>query len=116
LSLTNERRLVSSNNYHKDSLRGLRAAAFIAGSLAESKDKEWIVSQFDGDEQLVNMWISFVRHNRWVNKNGAKEAWSLTDKGKKQVNSLMKGFMAIFHIPLAVRFAEFDPAAILAIG
>jgi hypothetical protein len=105
-------RLSGKDIYYKDSLRGLRAAAFIAGSLAQSKDKNWIVSQFNGDEQLVNMWISFVHHNRWVNKYARKEEWSLTDKGKKRVSSLMKGGLAFFHILLSVQFTKFDPAII----
>ena len=116
MSINSEPSLVGSNNYHKDSLRGLRAAAFIAGSLAESKDKKWIVSKFNGDKKLVNMWISFIHHNGWVRKDIARERWSLTDKGEKRVNSLLKGFMTIFHIPLIVRFTEFDPAAILPVG
>jgi hypothetical protein len=116
LSIKSEPDLVGNNKYHKGGLRGLRAAAFIAGSLAESKEKEWIVSKFNGDKQLVNMWITFIHHNGWVNRDTAREKWSLTDKGKKRISSLMKGFVAVFHIPLAVRFAEFDPAAILAVG
>jgi len=116
LSINSEPSLVGSNNYHKDSLRGLRAAAFIASSLAESKDKKWIVSKFNCDKQLVDMWISFIHHNGWVKKDTARESWSLTAKGKERVDSLLKGFLAIFHIPLIVRFSEFNPAAIPSIG
>jgi len=111
LHLENGNGLSDKNVHYKDGLRGLRAAAFIAGSLAESKDKKWIVSRFNGDEQLVNMWISFIHHNRWVNKAGSSEEWSLTDKGKKRISSLMKGGLAFFHILLTIQI-KFDPANI----
>ena len=111
MRLKNGHGLGGKNVHYKNGLRGLRAAAFIADSLAESKDKKWIVSRFNGDEQLVNMWISFIHHNRWVNKACSSEEWSLTDKGKKRINSLMKGGLAFFNVLLTIHI-KFDPANI----
>ena len=39
-----------------------------------------IIEQFGGDEQLVQLWISFLLHNRWMEHPDGK--WEATEKGK----------------------------------
>jgi len=76
------RRIYDSIENDNDCLRGLRAAAFIANSLDKSKDKEWIIAKFHGDEELVNMWISFIQHNGWIYKNLREELGALQTRVK----------------------------------
>jgi hypothetical protein len=72
-------------------LPGLHAATHILKCLASGESKEQLVKEFDGDEQLVSMWISFLLHNRWMLKeNGRKmynkDYWVITDKGQDWID------------------------------
>lgn len=95
-------------------LAGLKAAAFIAKSLSNAKDMDWIAAQFNGDGQLVDMWTSFIYHNNWVRLD-VEGKWSLTDKGKSWVNKMMKGLFLSPTTSLVSLFAEFNPPALLLI-
>lgn len=39
-----------------------------------------VITEFEGDEQLVLIWISFLLHNGWMAKPDGKRL--ITDKGK----------------------------------
>jgi predicted transcriptional regulator len=46
----------------------------------ETEDK--IVAKFDGDNQLVQLWIAFLHHNHFMKQTGqAINDWEITDKG-----------------------------------
>jgi hypothetical protein len=47
-------------------LRGLDAAVYILESLARGETIKEIASRFDGDDELVKMWVSFLKHNHWM--------------------------------------------------
>lgn len=47
-------------------LRGLDAAAYILESLASGETIPEIASRFNGDVELVKMWVSFLKHNHWM--------------------------------------------------
>jgi hypothetical protein len=61
-------------------LAGLQQATFILKCLVTGQNKEDIVFEFGGDAQLVDMWISFLKHNKWIERNRDGE-WSVTEKG-----------------------------------
>ena len=63
-------------------LVGLKQAAHVMRSLIKGQIKEEIVIEFGGDSQLVDMWILFLEHNRWMEK-GANGRWSLAAKGQQ---------------------------------
>ena len=68
-------------------LSGLHAAIRILKCLSKGESKEQLVKEFDNDEQLVSMWISFLLHNRWmINDNPDKEHWVITDKGRDWID------------------------------
>jgi len=46
-----------------------------------------IVEKFDGDAQIVKIWIDFLKDNRWLIKDTVNNKWILTDKGKEQMIS-----------------------------
>jgi predicted transcriptional regulator len=55
--------------------------------LSSGESKEQLVKEFDGDEQLVSMWISFLLHNGWmINDNPEKDHWVITDKGQDWID------------------------------
>lgn len=63
-------------------LRGLAQAAFILECLCKAETEENIIAKFRGDEQLVRMWVSFLRHNGWVKYDTVTQRWSMTDKAR----------------------------------
>ena len=69
-------------------LVGLQQATFILKSLVTGQNKEEIVFNLGGDAQLVDMWISFLKHNNWIETNRDGQ-WSVTSKGstwKKRID------------------------------
>jgi hypothetical protein len=70
-------------------LRGLNQAMFIADCLCKGVNENQIVSLFHDDKQLVDMWISFLKHNHWVEYNLLKHNWALTAKGQEKVTGIL---------------------------
>lgn len=60
---------------------------YILDSLHEGTSEDKIVSNFDGDAQIVKIWIDFLKDNRWLIKDEVNNRWVLTDKGKEQMIS-----------------------------
>jgi hypothetical protein len=60
-------------------LAGLRQAVYVMGRLARGNSEEEIVRMLGGDEQLFDMWKSFLKHNQWATES--IEGWSITPKG-----------------------------------
>lgn len=60
-------------------LAGLKQAVYVMGCLARGHSDEEITRTFEGDEQLVEMWKSFLKHNQWMTES--IEGWSITTKG-----------------------------------
>jgi predicted transcriptional regulator len=52
------------------------------GCIKQGKSEQEIVACFEGDEQLVNMWMMFLRGNRWIetDKHGN---FVITEKAKR---------------------------------
>jgi hypothetical protein len=62
-------------------LLGLKQAAYVSQCLVNGKSKKEITSAFEGDEQLVEMWLLFLKHNRWIQESWNGN-WSCTAKGQ----------------------------------
>jgi hypothetical protein len=60
-------------------LAGLKQAAFVMGCLVRNDSEEQIVRMLGGDEQLFDMWKSFLKHNQWMEET--TQGWSATAKG-----------------------------------
>lgn len=50
---------------------------------------EQIIRLFHGDKQLVSMWVSFLKHNHWVQYHAAKQEWVLTEKGREKATGII---------------------------
>jgi hypothetical protein len=51
--------------------------------LEKGQSEHEIVETFEGDKQLVALWINFLEHNHWMEKpDGYDGHWNITDKGK----------------------------------
>ena len=84
---------MSIQNYCRDSkddkdptlLRGLSQAVFVSQCLCNRDSEEAIVTKFKGDRQLVKMWVSFLRHSRWLDYDMFSQKWTLTEKGRERM-------------------------------
>ena len=76
--------LVSQKEIAPFKLRGLMQAVYVSECLCLGFTQEEIAGKFNGDTQLVDMWVSFVRHNHWVDYDIKTHRWSMTSKGERQ--------------------------------
>lgn len=61
-------------------LAGLKQAIYVMQRLTEGQSKEDISASLANDEQLVKMWILFLKHNHWIEEG--LNGWSITAKGR----------------------------------
>jgi predicted transcriptional regulator len=66
-------------------LSGLRQAIYIMRCLDNGEYFEQIVQKFDGDEQLVKLWMSFLLHNKCIQNPAIDHKWLITEKGKRWI-------------------------------
>jgi hypothetical protein len=66
-------------------LSGLKQAVYIMKCLGKGEYFEQIIEKFDGDEQLVKLWTSFLLHNKCI-QNPLDHKWIVTEKGKRWMN------------------------------
>ena len=63
-------------------LRGLRQALFILDCLCDGDTEDQIAAKFSGDDQLVKMWFSFMKHNHWLSYDEFNNKWLMTQRAK----------------------------------
>lgn len=80
-------KLVPTVTINAHLLAGLRQGAYISQRLANGQTREDLVFSLDVDEQLVDMWISFLRNDQWIERREGK--WLLTTKGKLWTDKLL---------------------------
>lgn len=68
-------------------LAGLRQGAYISQGLANGQTREDLVFSLGVDEQLVDMWMSFLGNDHWIERREGK--WLLTAKGKIWTDKLL---------------------------
>ena len=61
-------------------LVGLQQAVYVSRCLSEGQRRKEIAGAFQGDQQLVDMWILFLKHNHWIEFTNGR--WSPTAKGQ----------------------------------
>lgn len=65
-------------------LGGLKKAMYILQCLYRGQTRKQLVETFDGDEQLVDVWISFLMQYDWIEQQGeSDDRWSVTAKGRE---------------------------------
>lgn len=65
------------------SLGGLRNAAYVLQCLEKGLTRKEIVEDFENDEQLVDVWFSFLLQYRWIEQVDELDEWVVTTDGKK---------------------------------
>jgi hypothetical protein len=77
----------SRDKEHPVRLRGLRQAIYILDQLEEKGDTEEIAKDFEGDEQLIKIWRSFLLHNHWIEHDELGK-FMMTEKGRQWARRL----------------------------
>ena len=65
------------------SLGGLRNAVYVLQCLERGLTRKEVVEHFENDEQLVDVWLSFLLQYRWVEQVDELDEWVVTTEGKK---------------------------------
>jgi hypothetical protein len=80
-------KLVTQVPINSHILVGLKQGAYISQRLANGQTREDLVFSLGVNEQLVDMWISFLKNEQWIEWREGK--WLLTAKGKIWTDKLL---------------------------
>ena len=69
-------------------MTGLRQAVYVLECLEKGQSQQEIVDKFEGDKQLVDLWIAFLNGNGWMDKPDGK--YMDANKGKMWIQRLKK--------------------------
>ena len=69
-----------------DDFTGLSQATYILKCLSEGYSKDQIYRVFNGDIQLVSIWLDFLKDKHWIEKEGPKNVTGSCDETKLNVS------------------------------
>jgi len=64
-------------------LGGLKKAIYVLQCLDRGQTRMQIVEALNDDEELVDVWFSFLMQYDWIKQNGDSDEWSVTPKGRE---------------------------------
>jgi predicted transcriptional regulator len=64
-------------------LGGLKKAMYVLRCLDRGQTRKQIVEALNGDEELVDVWISFLMQYDWIEQQNESDEWSTTLKGRE---------------------------------
>ena len=74
----------NTNTLNPKKLSPLESAAYVLECIQEGKPKEEIVRRFNDDEQLVSLWLTFLKANDWLEEDhNSSSQLLLTEEGKQ---------------------------------
>jgi hypothetical protein len=69
-------------------LGGLKKAMYVLQCLDRGQSRKQIVEALDNDEELVDVWISFLMQYNWIEQQVGSEEWSVTPEGREWCKKL----------------------------
>lgn len=63
-------------------LGGLKKAMYVMQCLEAGQTRKQIVRALNGDEDLLDVWTSFLLQYDWIEQQNESGEWSVTAKGK----------------------------------
>jgi len=75
----------NTNTLNPKKLSPLETAAYVLECIDEGKRKEEIVQRFDDDEQLVSLWLTFLKANGWVEDHDSNSQLVISEEGKQWI-------------------------------
>ena len=64
-------------------LGGLKKAMFVLQCLDRGQTRKQIVELLNGDEELLDVWISFLMQYDWIRQEIESDEWSVTPRGRE---------------------------------
>ena len=76
-------------------LSPLQQSLYVLDALEKGMTKDQIVQSFDGDKELVSVWMDFIKSMNWLEKNNVKtvltvDSFTVTDAGKHALEKYSK--------------------------
>jgi hypothetical protein len=76
----------NTNTQNPKKLSPLETAAYVLECIHEGKRKEEIVQRFDDDEQLVSLWLTFLKANDWLEEDhNSNSQLVVSEEGKQWI-------------------------------
>ena len=76
----------NTNTLKPKKLSPLETAAYVLECIHEGKRKEEIVQRFDNDEQLVSLWLTFLKANDWLEEDhDSNNQLVVSEEGKQWI-------------------------------
>jgi predicted transcriptional regulator len=76
------------NTLNPKKLSPLGSAAYVLECIKEGKRKEEIVQRFNDDEQLVSLWLTFLKANDWLEEDhNSSSHLVVTEEGKQWIET-----------------------------
>ena len=76
----------NTNTLNPKKLSPLETAAYVLACIHEGKGKEEIVQRFDDDEQLVSLWLTFLKANDWLEEDhDSNNQLVVSEEGKQWI-------------------------------
>ena len=63
----------------------MKQALYVLKGLTDSHTEKMVIEEFNGDEQIVRIWIGFLKDNRWMTRDHVKNKWIITDEGRTAI-------------------------------
>lgn len=73
-------------------LGGLKKALYVLQCLDKGLTRKQIVAAFNGDTNLVDVWISFLMQYDWIEQQDMSDEWSITAKGREWYEEINRMF------------------------
>lgn len=64
-------------------LGGLKTWIYILQCFYKGQSRKQIVKALNGDEELVDVWISFLMQYDWIEQHYESDEWTVTLKGRE---------------------------------
>jgi len=71
-------------------LGGLKKAMYVPQCLDRGQTRKQIVEALNGDEELLDVWTSFLMQYDWVEQQSGSETWSVTPKGREWYDKIIR--------------------------
>jgi hypothetical protein len=76
----------NTNTLNPKKLSPLESAAYVLECIQEGERKAEIVQRFDDDEQLVSLWLTFLKANDWLEEDhDSISQLVVTEEGKEWI-------------------------------
>jgi predicted transcriptional regulator len=74
-------------------LGAVKKAMYVLQCLDRGQTRKQIVEALNGDQQLVDVWISFLMQFDWIEQQNESDEWSVTAKGREWYEEITRSLI-----------------------